>query len=207
MKLKQLESNLSSVKPFQEPNVWLEQYPTPAGIAARVLYTADTVYGDIDGLMVADLGCGCGMLSLGAAQLGASVTGVDIDDRVFETLLENCEEVELDSDELELIKADVEKISLRGQFDTVIMNPPFGTRSKGADVAFLQKALEIAPTVYSLHKTSTREFLFSKAKAWNVEAEVVANLVYDVKASYSFHKKASQNIEVDFWRFTRDEGT
>jgi len=41
--------------------------------------------------------------------------------------------------------------------DTVVMNPPFGTRQKGADMGFLRAALSIAKTaVYSLHKTSTR---------------------------------------------------
>jgi hypothetical protein len=37
------------------------------------------------------------------------------------------------------------------------MNPPFGTRKKGADMGFLRAALHVAKrAVYSLHKTSTR---------------------------------------------------
>ena len=37
------------------------------------------------------------------------------------------------------------------------MNPPFGTRRKGADLAFLRAALRLARgSVYSLHKSSTR---------------------------------------------------
>ena len=40
---------------------------------------------------------------------------------------------------------------------TVVMNPPFGTRRKGADMQFLRAALHVADSaVYSLHKTSTR---------------------------------------------------
>jgi putative methylase len=40
---------------------------------------------------------------------------------------------------------------------TVVMNPPFGTRVKGADMGFLRAGLTIASgAVYSLHKTSTR---------------------------------------------------
>jgi hypothetical protein len=44
-------------------------------------------------------------------------------------------------------------------FDTVVMNPPFGTRrGGGADVAFLQAAvLAASGAVYSLHKSSTRD--------------------------------------------------
>lgn len=43
-------------------------------------------------------------------------------------------------------------------FDTVIMNPPFGTKNNaGIDMEFLEVAVRLAKTaVYSLHKTSTR---------------------------------------------------
>lgn len=43
-------------------------------------------------------------------------------------------------------------------FDTVIMNPPFGTKhNSGMDIKFLETAMNLANTaVYSLHKTSTR---------------------------------------------------
>uniref|UniRef100_A0A453QTF0 Uncharacterized protein n=1 Tax=Aegilops tauschii subsp. strangulata TaxID=200361 RepID=A0A453QTF0_AEGTS len=38
------------------------------------------------------------------------------------------------------------------------MNPPFGTKRKGADMEFLSMGLKVAAqAVYSLHKTSTRE--------------------------------------------------
>lgn len=41
--------------------------------------------------------------------------------------------------------------------DTVIMNPPFGTKRKGVDAVFLRAAFAISRgTVYSLHKSSTR---------------------------------------------------
>lgn len=40
---------------------------------------------------------------------------------------------------------------------TVIMNPPFGTKLKGADTAFLRAAAGLRPgRIYSLHKSSTR---------------------------------------------------
>lgn len=43
-------------------------------------------------------------------------------------------------------------------FDTVVMNPPFGTKhNAGMDMKFLLAGINIANTaVYSLHKTSTR---------------------------------------------------
>lgn len=43
-------------------------------------------------------------------------------------------------------------------FDTVIMNPPFGTKkNSGIDMKFLQLACKFSShSIYSLHKTSTR---------------------------------------------------
>ena len=76
MKLKQLETLLTSVDGFTSPKVLLEQYETPCHIASHMLFQAQAEYGDLAGKTVADLGCGCGMLSVGAAVMGAStVTG------------------------------------------------------------------------------------------------------------------------------------
>ena len=94
------------------------------------------------------------------------------------------------------------------QFDTVLMNPPFGTKhNKGIDLAFVRKGLDLLAeggSLYSLHKTSTRDHIVRKAReSWRVECEVVAELRYDLPASYKHHKKASVDIEVDFMRFTK----
>ena len=44
------------------------------------------------------------------------------------------------------------------QVDYVVMNPPFGTRCPGIDMAFVDLGLYMSrKCVYSLHKTSTRE--------------------------------------------------
>lgn len=70
MKLRQLESLLEDVDAFQLPKVQLEQYPTSPHIASRVLHTAAS-FGDIQDRVVIDLGCGGGVLALGAALCGA----------------------------------------------------------------------------------------------------------------------------------------
>ena len=40
---------------------------------------------------------------------------------------------------------------ITGRFDTAIQNPPFGVQKRGADRVFLEKALQVADTVFSLH--------------------------------------------------------
>ncbi|XP_011742353.1 rRNA N(6)-adenosine-methyltransferase METTL5 isoform X4 [Macaca nemestrina] len=171
LRLKELESRLQQVDGFEKPKLLLEQYPTRPHIAACMLYTIHNTYDDIENKVVADLGCGCGVLSIGTAMLGAGMSK---------------------------------------SFDTVIMNPPFGTKNnKGTDMAFLKTALEMARTaVYSLHKSSTREHVQKKAAEWKIKIDIIAGgfcfteLRYDLPASYKFHKKKSVDIEVDLIRFS-----
>ena len=110
------------------------------------------------------------------------------------------------NEKVELILADANGSleQMHKKFDTVIMNPPFGTKhNKGIDMTFVKQALSLARTsVYSLHKTSTRQHVISKAKDWGVNAQVIAELKYDLPATYKHHKKVSVDIEVDFVRFT-----
>ena len=54
--------------------------------------------------------------------------------------------------------------------------------------------------VYSLHKTATREHIKKKASEWGVNMEVLAELRFNLAASYKFHRKKSVDIEVDFIR-------
>jgi predicted RNA methylase len=147
------------------------------------------------------------MLSVGAAILGAChVIGVDLDSDALEIAKENIDEFEDPPLPIDLIQSSVQALSLQpGLYaDTVIMNPPFGTRIKGADMDFLRAAFNISRhSIYSLHKSSTREHIGKiatrdlKAKS----AQVLAQLRYDLPATYKFHKQKSRDIEVDLWRF------
>ena len=63
--------------------------------------------------------------------------------------------------QMDLMLANVSQLCgqspLRCRADVVVMNPPFGTRKKGADMEFLRAAFRLAKeSVYSLHKRSTR---------------------------------------------------
>jgi predicted RNA methylase len=49
----------------------LEQYPTDILTTAELIHLIESEHGDIEGKMVADLGCGVGVLTIGAALLGA----------------------------------------------------------------------------------------------------------------------------------------
>ncbi|TNN36677.1 Methyltransferase-like protein 5 [Liparis tanakae] len=131
MKLKELESCLQQVDTFEEPKILLEQYPTSPHIAACMLYTIQSTFDDIEGKLVADLGCGCGVLSIGAAMLNAG---------------RNAEEFEMSN--VDLVQCDLcslEADAYAKKFDTVIMNPPFGTKHN-------QELRYDLPASYKFHK-------------------------------------------------------
>jgi len=203
MKLKELESNLQQVEEFEQPKVLLEQYPTRPHIAACMIHTIASSFGDVEGLRILDLGCGCGVLSVGCVMLGAaSVTGLDIDPDALAICQQNLADFEIDN--VELVQAGMAQAGdiFRGKFDVVVMNPPFGTKhNKGLDMHFLEQGYKLATrAVYSLHKTSTREHVLKKAETWGAKPQVLAELRYDLPATYKHHKKASVDINVDFIR-------
>eukprot|EP00903_Cladosiphon_okamuranus_P019924 g18311.t1 len=207
MKLKHLESALQSVTTYSElgtdkVNIELEQYSTSAHLAARMVYTAEFEFGDIEGRNVLDLGCGTGMLGIAASILGAgSVTGLDVDEGALRAAADNAECMDVDMD---LVCCDVARNPcVPERFDVVLMNPPFGTRRAGIDVIFLERALEAASTVYSMHKTSTRKHLVKKAEQWGVEVTVLAQLRFDIPATYKFHRRNSVDVEVDLIRLRK----
>lgn len=205
LKLKKLEEYLQDVIVFETPKVKLEQYATMPHISARMLHTIQSNYDDIEGKVIADLGCGCGSLTIGASLLNCgAVVGFDIDEDALSILKRNCDYFEMSN--IDGILCDVKStlpVNYNKFFDTVIMNPPFGTKIKGVDVEFLKKALQLTDNaVYSLHKTSTRDFILNKANSLGVKAKVLAELNFDLPQTYKFHKKSSVDVKVDFIRFS-----
>jgi len=137
--------------------------------------------------------------------LGADfLFGFDIDMDALAVFSQNIEDFDMDN--LDLVNLDICDLGQdwENRVDTVVMNPPFGTKhNKGLDMKFLQAGLLLASnSVYSLHKTSTRDHVLTKAKDWGVGAQVLAQLRYDLPATYKHHKKASVDIQVDFIRFS-----
>lgn len=98
----------------------------------------------------------------------------------------------------------VDGLALRSKcVDTVMTNPPFGTKNNaGIDVKFLKAATRLARrAVYSFHKTSTRPYLVrTVTEKWGMKCDVVAEMKFDIPQTYSFHKQKCVDIEVDLLR-------
>ena len=214
MKKKVLQGHLESIEVFDNPKILLEQYPTTPHIAAIMLHQIQTKFGDIEGCSVLDLGCGCGILSIGSVMLGAGyVLGIDVDEEALEVCRRNLDEHEIS--EVDLLQQNIVNISpninddsekfLPKRFETVIMNPPFGTKKNaGIDMEFVKTALMMSTNaVYSLHKTATRKHLVKKAKDWGVSIDILGEFRFDLANTFKCHKKKDKevDVEVDFVRF------
>ncbi|HII98966.1 MAG TPA: methyltransferase [Methanoregula sp.] len=202
MKLKNLEMMLQRLSGFTRPRASLEQYQTPAPLAARLLYHA-LMKGDIAGKRVVDLGCGTGILAIGAVLLGAeSVTGVDIDVSALATAQENASLLDA---EVTFIAADIREgcrdVS-GGACDTVVMNPPFGAQKAHADRPFIDCALVIAPVSYSIFNAGSAQFV----QAYTAQRAEITEKVggaFPIKRTFAFHTKDVQEIEVEILRLQR----
>ena len=90
------------------------------------------------------------------------------------------------------------------KFDTVITNPPFGTKNnEGIDMKFLDVALSavtLSGAVYSFHKTSTRDFILRRMESRGLNVEVIAEMKFRIPHMYKQHKKKEVLVDVDFIR-------
>jgi len=184
------------MKPHPNPRIRLEQYTIPANIAADILFLATAVYRDIADKAVVDLGTGTGRLAIGAAHMGAGrITAIDIDPVAIKVARENSEEAMADVD---WIVGDLDAI--RGEFDTVIMNPPFGTKQRHLDKVFLRKAIQIGRVVYSIHKSATRDHIVRYLKRCGCKADAVHEYTLDVPKMFEHHRKRKYPVKVDLYR-------
>ncbi|HZK30191.1 MAG TPA: METTL5 family protein [Methanoregula sp.] len=204
MKLKRLEMILQRLSGYTHPRAGLEQYQTPAPLAARLLYHA-LMKGDIKGKTVCDLGCGTGVLAIGAALLGAdSVKGVDSDPGAVRVAMENAELLDT---QVGFIVADVKDEAIRGLLgscDTVIMNPPFGAQKAHADRPFIDLALRIAPVTYSIFNAGSAQFIETYT-AQRAKIDEKVGGVFPLRRTFSFHTQDVKEIEVEILRLIRKQ--
>ena len=201
MRKKRLSMLLSQLAPSPNPKLKWEGYTLDPEAAAEIAQVASWENDDVNRKTVVDLGCGSGFLAVSAALTGAKwVVGVDIDREAVKTAKSNAQKVDADVD---LVVGDIQCV--RGHFDTALMNPPFGTKKRGADVIFLEKALEIADVVYSLHKqgASVRGFLKQKVPKIGGRIDQIREMKIVIQRTYSFHTKRRYSVKVDLYRILR----
>ncbi|MHA2353140.1 MAG: METTL5 family protein [Candidatus Thorarchaeota archaeon] len=207
MRLRDLEIILQSIERMEEYEVSLEQYPTPADIAAAVLFAAHMEHDDIKHKAVCDLGCGDGIFAIGAALLGASrVVGLDVQSKALKVSRRNSASLGTDNT-TDWVLGDVTSFEVLGSVDTVVTNPPFGVKKRGADLRFLRKAISIANVTYSMHLAGekNRAFLDSTIEDLGGKITQVETFEFPIPRIYEFHRKQKHLVGVDLYRICRQE--
>lgn len=197
MKKKELEILLQKVPSFEKPVPHFEQYLTPAGIAADIIFTAHQ-FGDIENKTVIDLGCGTGIFSTGATLTGAEkVIGIDINEEAVKTARRYAKKNNL---EIIFLVQDVKDLEIK--CDTVIMNPPFGAQKSNlkADRKFIEKGFKISTVIYTIHLTKTVPFIEKMVSALNGKITYYKNYIFPIKHTFTFHEKKFVEYDVSLLR-------
>ncbi|MDH7593822.1 MAG: METTL5 family protein [Methanomicrobiales archaeon] len=197
-RLRTLEITLERLEPVARPSTSLEQYSTPAPLAARLLYHA-WLKGDIERRRVCDLGTGNGIFACGAALLGAEeVVAVDMDPASLAVAKRNAALMGVG---LRFLLADVtsDETFSDMSFDTVVMNPPFGAQRRHADRAFIDRALALARVIYTIENAGSLRFLeaYTKGRAY-IDEVIRGDLT--IPRMFTFHREERKEIPVEIVR-------
>ncbi len=200
MKQRELEMILQEFEGFNQPDPGLEQYSTPAKVAADLLYLASG-HGDIIDKEVIDLGCGNGIFTIGAGLLGAKrCLGVDLDPSAIEVAKRNSARAGCEAD---FLCQNVEDVNEK--FDTCIQNPPFGAQNRHADKPFLHKAISIADTIYTIHNSRTEDFIRNEVKKLGGIVTLTKEYEFEIRHTFDFHREERVFFNVTLFRIEKKE--
>ena len=195
MKQVQVERILQGLERIPSPRPEVEQYATPAAIAAEVIYLA-LGKGDVAGVRVLDAGCGAGILGIAAKLLGAaSVIGIDIDPSALRVARRNAERAHVDVNwRREDMAAFDESV------DTVLTNPPFGSQRKHADRPFIDRSLQLADVVYSFHNAVTETYVRNRIEARGGTITDRIPYRFPNPRAFPFHRDGMREVAVVLFR-------
>lgn len=198
---RQLEQRLAMVSDFDSPRPDLEQYRTPADLAAHVL-TVATLNDDVADRVVLDLGSGTGMLAIGAALLEPDrVLGLEVDPDALSLAVDN-EAVVDPPIPIEWIQADATSPPICRTDLTVVANPPFGaqTTNRNADRRFLETIAEVARVSYTIHNEGSHSFVESFVADRGGTVTHAFEAAISLSRQFSFHTDETRTIHSEVFR-------
>lgn len=205
MSRKNLANELSKLKFVKIPDISLEQYMTDSDIASFELWKLG-MQNKLKDKKVADFGAGTGMFGIGCLLSGAAIVDFYEKDKIMiESLFQNLEYIEntYEIGEYNVIKGDLFSKKIP-DYDVVVMNPPFGTRNTGVDMAFLEIAMNSAKTILTFHKASTKEHVDIQIRHHGYKVIEYEEYRFPLKKSMPQHKKHVEYIIVGAWIIERN---
>ncbi|MGQ3414012.1 METTL5 family protein [Natrinema sp. LN54] len=199
-----LARRLESVADFSDPSAGLEQYLTPAELAAHLCHLAG-LQDDLERRVV-DLGTGTGMLAIAASLAGAErVAGIDVDPDALGLARRNERTAGDDGVRgraIEWLRGDVTRHPFSTTDATVLSNPPFGAQrgNRHADREFLETAREIASVSYTIHNEGSQEFVESFADDAGGDVTHAFRAEFPIAKRFEFHTEARETLEAEVFR-------
>lgn len=217
MQKRAVERRLAAAEGFAAPDRELEQYVTPADIAAHLLHVA-ALRGDLD-TTVLDLGTGTGRLALAAAlHEPARVVAVERDLGALRVARANERRVDPPVG-VEWLRADATRLPLAPAGSsvsadspaptrplTVVANPPFGAQDGNAhaDRRFLESVAALAAgrsvVSYTVHNNGSRRFVESFAADAGATVTDAFAVTFPLPRQFDHQTDASQEIQTQVFR-------
>ncbi len=211
MQKRAVERRLAAAEGFTDPDRELEQYVTPADIAAHLLHVA-ALRGDLD-TTVLDLGAGTGRLALAAAlHEPARVVAVERDLGALRVARANERRVDppvgvrwLRADATRLPLTSGESLGADGSL-TVVANPPFGAQDGNAhaDRQFLESVAALAAgrsvVSYTVHNNGSRGFVESFAADANATVTDAFAVTFPLPRQFDHQTDDSREIQTQVFR-------
>ncbi|MFB6093792.1 MAG: METTL5 family protein [Halanaeroarchaeum sp.] len=197
----ELARRLGAIADFDDPSPALEQYRTPADVAAQLLSRA-AIDGDLRDRTVVDLGTGTGMLAVGAALAGARRSiGIEIDPGALERARESERRVD-PAIGIDWIIADATDPPLDVRGATVLTNPPFGAQrgNEHADRDFLAAAARIADVSYTVHNAGSRSFVESFVEDTGGAVTHAYEATLSLPRQFDHHREADHSLAAEVYR-------
>jgi putative methylase len=198
---RELARRLANVEDFEEPQANLEQYATPADVAAHLVHFAD-LQEDIENQTVLDLGTGTGILAIAAGLRGAStIIGLDLDRDALIQARANERRLGIPG-AVDWVRGDATRSPLHGSDVTVVMNPPFGaqTGKDHLDRRFLETTAEVADVSYSIHNAGSREFIEAFVADHAGLVTHAFEVRFDVPHRFQYHDESRKELTVEAYR-------
>jgi putative methylase len=198
----QIFDYVKTINSFYKGKIRLEQYTLPSQLIAFLLVH---IAKDLMNQRIVEFGSGTGRISLPLLKfLSPHLLCVDVDSETMHGLKRLLNTEGLKAELLISAIEFLETYSWKDAFEVTIMNPPFGTKRRGIDIVFLEKALIFSKKVISIHKSNrkSRKLIERISQNHNKSCEILATLEIPIPPLFLFHRKKNHFVCVDVYKIS-----